>query len=433
MFALGIGIGASAACSSEAPPIQIVDGGSGGETGTGGGGGEGIVTEGTISESSASEYETDPQLAASGDVIAVVWTSRVSPDSSPSIGYAISTNGGVSFSDPQQIASPDFDHFQAPDVEVDNGGNVYLTFLGHARSGTGGAAIYYATTNGGTAFTDPEPVTDTTMVSFFGRPRLTLTNTNRIVLAYTETVGNGTELRVATREQTGSMWTINNMINGGQGNNEPTLCAAANTPMGRTYLVTIAQGRVNLRRSEDNGDMWQGIQASADGDQIAGPASCVAVGTNVWVSYGVRGAAGLSEIKVAHSSDGGETIANVGVVSDPDIRAVHAVHQVTAQPPETAHAVYYNGSGLGDETATFRRVRFTPDNLMQMPPLDPMDPPLGMPSVLVQEPMSLQLISDDRRWLGSGVGIDFEDGKMLLAFVDNSSGNSHIAFKAVTP
>jgi hypothetical protein len=201
--------------------------------------------------------------------------------------------------------------------------------------------------------------------------------------------------------------------------------------MGRTYFVANVQGRTVLNRTEDNGETWMGIQASVDGDQIGGPSSCMGLGQHVWVSYGVRAASGLSAIKVAYSADGGETIMDVGVVSDPDLKPTFAIHAVTAQPPERGHLVYYNGVALGDDASSLYRVAFTPGSLMQEPPMLPSDPPNGLPGVLLYEPVSLQFQESDQRWLGSGVGVDFENGKLFVAFVDNSGIESHVAFKAV--
>lgn len=432
LLIVGTGVGIGAACGGDAPPKPIVEGGSGGEGGAGGGGGEAPTTEGVISENAQSNYETDPRLSVNGDVVAIVWTGRSLPSAPATVGYTISTNGGASFEAAQNIVSAELDSFQSPDVVVDNGGNAYVVFLGSPRS-DGGATIYFASSNGGTSFSDPVAITDTETVSYFGRPSLTLTNTNRIVVAYTETVGNTAELRVATREQTGSEWTIQQLSQGGPSHSFPTPCAAAETLMGRTYLVALVQGRVSLSRSEDNGDTWNGIQASEDGDQVRGRPSCVAQGDHVWVSYGVSGDTGLDAIKVAYSPDGGETIMDVGVVSDPEIRPVHALHQLAVEPPETGHLLYYNGAGLSDQGASLRRVRFTPTNLVQEPPMLPDDPPLGLPSVLVHEPVTLQLVDDDVRWLGNAIGLDFDGSDLYVAYVDNSSAMAHVAFTVVTP
>lgn len=427
-----MGVGFGAACGNDAPPKQIEEGGRGGAGGAGGGGGDAPTTEGVISENPGSSYETDPRLSVNGEVVAVAWTGRAAPSAPATVGYAISTNGGATFEEAQNIVSSELDSFQAPDISVDNGGNAYVVFLGHPRS-AGGATVYFASSNGGTTFSEPVAITDTETVSYFGRPSLTLTNTNRIVVAYTETVGTTAELRVATREQTGSEWTIQQLSQGGPNHAFPTPCAAAETLMGRTYLVELVQGRISLLRSDDNGDTWNGIQASQDGDQVRGRPSCVAQGDHVWVSYGTSGDTGLEEIKVAYSPDGGETIMDVGVVSDPEIRPVFALHQLAVEPPETGHLIYYNGAGLADQGATLRRVRFSPTNLMQEPPILPDDPPPGLPSVLVHEPVTLQLVEDDVRWLGDGVGLDYDGSDLYIAYVDNSSAMAHISFTVVSP
>ncbi len=432
MAALGFGLGLAVGCGDPAPPIPIVKGGTGGGGGEGGGGGAGPTTEGIISESSQSSFESDPQLAVNGDVVAVVWTARDTPASPATIGYAISTDGGANFSDPQHIISPEDHSYEGADVVVDNGGTIHVAFIGHARIG-GGAAIYVATApSGGTTLADPEALTAPAQ-AFYGRPRLTLTNTARLVVAYTETVGETAELRTAVREQTSTEWTDVDANTGGGNIVYPTLCAAADTLMGRTFMVYATQGRIALQRSEDNGDTWQGTQASADGDSISGPPSCVASGLNVWVSYGTRGNIGLDEIKVAYSPDGGESIMDVGVVSDPEAKPLFSLHALAVQPTETGHLVYYNGNGVGAKDGSLRRVRFTPANLME--PMNPMpdDPPLGLPSVLVTEPLEMNLATDDTGWLGTGIGFGYEDSDLYIAYVDNRGEAGHIAFKVVTP
>jgi hypothetical protein len=436
LLALGIGTIIGAGCGDDPPPRPIVsEGGGGGDGGGGGAGGNLPVTEGVISESTQSAYETDPQMDVNGSVVAVVWTARFAAGDPGRIGYVISTDGGASFSEPQVIASENGESYERPDVVVDNGGTVHVGFIGHKRIG-GGAAIYVATAQGGaTTLGEPEAITADDMQMdprFFGPPRLTLTNTVRLVVAYTETVGTTYELRVATREQTGTEWTIQEMQ---QGNNvnHPTPCSAANTMMGNTYLAYQNGGRVTLLRSEDNGDTWNGTQASEDGDSLSGLPSCVAEGDNVWVSYGVRGNIGLEQIKVAYSSDGGETIQDVGVVSDPDADALFALHQLAVQAPETGHLVYYNGAGLGDKGGSLRRVQFSPANLeAPMEPPMPDDPPPGLPSVVVAEPITMALVSDDDKWLGRGIGLDYEASNLYVAYVDNQTDASHIAFKVVT-
>ena len=406
-----------------------MSGGSGGEGGSEGGAGP--TLEGVISESPLSTYETDPQIAVNGNTIAVVWVARDEPAGLGRIGYAISSNGGADFSDPQFISSGDDLNFTAPDVVVDNGGIVHTVFVGHDRIG-GGANIYLATASGGTTFSDPTTITDATLQEFYDRPRATLTNTARLLVAYTQTVDQNPALRVATKDQTATDWVIQDLGLGGNVN-FPTPCAAADTTNGRTFLTYLGQGGVTLLRSEDNGDNWMGAQADDGMDSLAGAPSCVAEGDNVWVSYGVRGNLALDMIKVAYSMDGGETIMFRGVVTDPEAKSTFGLHQIALQPLETGHLVYYNGAGLGDGLASLLRVRFTPTNLDQVPPIGMEEMEFGLPGVLVHEPVELQLVDGSEDWLGSGIGLEFEGSDLYVAYVDNSSGQSHIAFKVIAP
>jgi hypothetical protein len=418
-------------CGDDPPPAPIdpVVGGAGGE---GGGGGEGPI-QGIVSESPLSTFETDPQLSANDDVIAIVWTGSDDVGSPTHIGYTISTDRGASFSEPAFIESEDGDeYYNSPDVIVDNGGNVYVTFLGYHRTVEGGA-IYVAESDGGDELGAPEVVTDAEVVGFYQRPRIILTNTSRLVVAYTQLVDETPQTRLALRAQTANEWTRLDFSMDGARHIGPTLCAAAATPMGRTYLVELVQGNYYLHYSEDNGDTWTGgIPVAVDGDQVSGLPSCVASGQNVWVSYGTRGSGGLDEIKVAYSADGGDTFMYVGVVSEPELTDVFALNQLAVEPPETAHLAYYLGAGPGDQLSSVRRVRFSPTELEQMPPMED-DPPLGLPSAVVKEPVSLQTGGEDPRWLGESIGVDFGDDNIYIAYVDNADGESHIAFAAIEP
>jgi hypothetical protein len=425
------GAALAAACEEKLPPPPI-DTPSGGSGGAGGEGGAGPVA-GIVSASSLSSFETDPQIEVNDDVIAVVWTGGDSVGSPTHIGYAISTDGGAEFSEPQQIIADPEHFYLAPDVTIDNGGVVYVTFLGHARNDQG-STIYVASTEGSeTTMGEPEAITDVAAVGFYQRPRIVLTNTSRLVVAYTQLVDSRPQTRLALRAQTASEWTLQEFSMDGARHFGPTLCAAASTPMGRTYLVEHVQGNYYLHYSTDNGDTWTpGIPVAVDGDQVTGLASCVASGLNVWVSYGTRGTGGLDEIKVAYSSDGGDTFMYVGVVSEPTVTSVFALNQLAVEPPETAHVLYYLGAGSGDQLASARRVRFTPANLEQMPPMMD-DPPLGIPSTVVKEPLTLETSSESTKWLGDSVGFDYDSGTLYAAYVDNSDGRSHIAFIGVEP
>ncbi len=420
---------ASVSCAED-PPIDLpTEGGAGG---TGGGGGAG-PTEGVISASSASVNETDPQITVKGANVVVVWTGRQSNGTSH-IGYTISNNGGATFSTPAQIQPPDGLRFDAPDVVIDSGDNVHIAFVGFSRTGEG-ADLYRVTfpVTGSAGMAENISDPDDMAIGFYSRPRMGFTNGGRLMVVHTETVDQNAVLAVLSKLPTEDVWTRSQLS---QNNNYsfPYPCSANLTMMGQSYIVAVQGGRLLLFRSDDDGMNWNAIEAqdAGEGGQVRGPVTCVADEQNVWMTYGLAGSDGLSKIRAAVSQDGGQSVALWGTISDPDIKPKFALNATALQKPETVHVVYYNGAGAGDLVGSLLRVRYTPANLMdQMPPMMPGDPEPGLPGILVAEPIVFQNDEDDARWLGTGVGLRYQDNALYVAYVDNAANAAHISFKVI--
>jgi hypothetical protein len=415
---------------AEDPPLDLPKA-TGGAGGAGGAGGFGPV-EGILSQGPNSTRETDPQIAVNGQYIAIVWTGAQC-DGPTHIGYVTSTDGGTTFTEPQKFESDDEDSYTWPDIAIDLDTTVHLSFIGHKRNGQG-SDLYVASWGVGETPGEPEAVLDPDdmLVQFYGRPRVTVTNGLRVLVTFTETLNQSATLSTVTREPLGDVWTPNQLSN--NNNFFPDACAEVGS-MNNTYLVSVSGGRVQLRSSADDGDSWGSIDAQDVNEQglVSGPVSCIANGTNVWVSYGVSGPDGIAAIRVALSEDSGQSIAQWGTISDPMIKPQFRLHQLALQAPTTAFGVYYNGAGKGDESASLRRVTFTPGSLMQDPPMMPDDPPLGLPSDVIAEPVVFQIEETHAQWLGESVGVAYDNGALNVVYVDNNDGNAHIAFTKVTP
>jgi hypothetical protein len=428
---VGLGFTFFASSCSEDPPIVLPsDGGSGGE---GGAGGHGPV-EGVISSSGASSIESDPRITVKGPNVVVVWSGRQLNGASH-IGYVVSTNAGSTFTEPQQIKPPDGISFISPDVVIDAGDDIHIGFVGYSRAGAG-ADIYLASFALGSTAGEPENVTDPDdmMIGFYARPRLGFSNGGKLLIAHSETIDQTAELALLSKLPTEDIWE-RQVISNNQNHAFAQICTAALTMDGNTYITAVQGGRLLLYRSADDGMTWNATQAQDvnEGNSVRGPVTCVADEDKVWITYGIAGSDGLSRIRTVMSEDGGQNMSLWGTVSDPEIKPKFALNEMALQRPETVHIVYYNGAGAGDKTGSFLRVRATPANLMQDPPMMPGDPEPGLTGIEIASPIVFENDESQRQWLGTSIGLRYQDGKLYMAYVDNASGDAHIAFKVVDP
>jgi hypothetical protein len=428
------------ACGGDDPPVQV--GGTGGTGGTGGEGGAGGDVGGTklISSSTQSDYESDPRIAQASDgTLVAAWTG-FNEGLPTHVGYAFSTNDGGTWSEPQTLSSSDGFSYSSPDLVADVFGNIHLSFLASSRSGQGGN-VYVARATG-ESFGDPIAVTDEEVVGFYGRPRIALTNSGSLVIAYTQIV-NGRAQVIVAESGDGELWTPLALSGNNTDHFFPYPCSALDTSMGRTYVVYVVDGRLVLQ-STDNGQDWSGgveIQGAGEAGSVGLPPTCFAQGDDLWVSYGLRTASYLHAVRVAHSPDGGATFDSHASVHDALVAPYFTNHQIAVEPSGAANVVFYAASGPGDQVGSFRRVRYSPAEVGgggaggmgtggmggEGGIADP-----GMESTLVHEPIRFELSSESVSWLGSGVGLLYDNNDLFVAYVENAERDAHIAFEKIT-
>lgn len=431
---------AGASCESEAPPLSLTASSSsagGSDAGTGG------ASEGIVSQSSASDFETDPRIAAAeGGGLAIVWMGGRGADATH-IGYTLSPDGGATWSDPAQIVSPDGDSLSRPDVTNDRFGNFYVTYLSHRRGSEGGKVYVAKAATGATTFGDPVVVSEPDTNGIHDTPRISRTRTGMYLVVYTQII-NGISAIVSATSKDAEEWTRVVVTADDRHRVMPYACAArvAGSTPGRTWLTHLRESRVLVTWSDDDGVTWPGERGVDDDAQgrVAHPPTCVAQGDEIWITYGLTndGQAKpsrprrLVEIRTAHSIDGGETFELHAPVHDPEAAPYFGVPQTALEDSDAVNLIYYTGQGFNDGVGTFRRARWTLETLAaQADAGAPDGGELGLSSALVQSPITFAASRESRKWVGDHVGLVWEDGKLYGAFVDNADDYSHIRFSAL--
>jgi hypothetical protein len=152
--------------------------------------------------------------------------------------------------------------------------------------------------------------------------------------------------------------------------------------------------------------------------------NCVARGDEVWAVYGLtdfdpgggQTLARLTDLRLAHSSDGGASFDRRTTVHDPEAGTSFLLPHLAIEDDGSLDLSYVAGQGPDDETASFRRSRSTDGGVT-----------FG-PSEVVVEPVTYELDRADDTWFGDYTGLDWDSGSLFGAVLDNASGTSHVWF-----
>lgn len=404
-------------------------------TGAGGSGGQEVPSK-IISLSSQSLIESEAHVAsASNGFVAVAWIAI--PEMEPSaIGYAFSVNNGDSFVPPAFVMSPDGRTASDPVLAVDAQRNFYVTWVGFFRDMNGepfDMHIYAAKANAGsTVFGPPFEVSDPNTSSLADKPWITVTPKGAILITYGREDGNDWGI-VAARSEDGVNWKrsviVQDSIQSKVFRNLSFPCAANDS--GAVYAVYARLGMdtsIRMHRSDDDGVTWSPsteLTVNAVKEQVGydGP-TCVANGSDVWISYGLSNTPGSSEdsavlfaVRVAHSSDFGKSIAQRADMHDKDA-AVFFLHPQLARGDDgSLHMGYYAGDFDQDPEGSMRRSKS-----LDMGQSVSASEALGPPITFLPD-------RGDLRWLGDYMGFSHRAGALHVAYTDNASGLAHIAYR----
>jgi hypothetical protein len=127
-------------------------------------------------------------------------------------------------------------------------------------------------------------------------------------------------------------------------------------------------------------------------------------------------------VRLAHSADEGGSIDTRASVEDPAAGSLFMLPNLTSAGAGRLILTNYAGVSSGDAAAAYRRSSSTDGGVS------------FAPSTVVRTPLLLDPSRTTTTWLGDYQGLWFASGKIYAAYVDNSTGDAHIAFyRAPTP
>jgi hypothetical protein len=267
---------------------------------------------------------------------------------------------------------------------------------------------------GSTAFGAPVEVSDpaSTSALLYDAPWITVTSKGTVLVAYKSKQTTGEINILASRSTDGIAWQRSVVVSDSLGTTDRNLPFLCTSPGGSRLWVTyvsydVPPREVRMTHSDDDGVTWASeVLVSAQDEVVAyDNPECVAGQNDVWISYSTT-----SALRLAHSGDGGLTIASHTDAQDPAAGGQFAHPQIAREAGGAIDLTYYAGDG------TFRRSRAAV-------------PAMGFaPSVVVDAPITLGDARGAPRWLGDYTGIFTRGGALYTSYAVNKTGSSHIAF-----
>jgi len=401
----------------------------GGGPGAGGSGASsgptGSVGPTVISTSAATDLEAETHVAVAPSGLVAVAYIGISQGGFSTNGYRFSKNWGNDWEAPATLDSPDGRVASDPVLAVDSKQNFYMTWIGY-QIGSGGAFdmhVYVAMAPAGTTtFGNPIEVTDTGD-SGYDKPWIAITNKDALILTYART-STGAIFAARSTDQ-GQTWKNALIVEDGGFRNLVYPCPPATGD--RVYATYHAGGGIGLRWSDDDGATWPDANKVAVAQMDEQPAfddpTCASEGQEVWVTYGLSNdpfgtgsSAKLTNVRFAHTSDGGTTIDYHGNAHD-DAAATYFMHpQLVREPMGTFDLVYYAGNADNDTNGSYRRSRSSDGGKT------------WEASTPVQAPLTYLQARDSPKWVGDYTGLTWFSGSIFTSYVDNTGQVAHVAF-----
>lgn len=384
-------------------------------------------------------FESETSLWAFGNTVVASWIAIPGGPSPSTMGYAVSTDGGASWSSPAGVSSPGGRDASDPVVAVDAKGTFYLAFVGFQRDQQGNPLdmhVYVSSLPAGTTtFSPPIEVSDPLEnATLYDKPWITVSSSGTILVSYANFDQSSSFALTAARSTDGLNWQRSNITSDptfAEFSNLAFLCADSKTPRVYSVFVTaFGQNEFDIRESftDDGGVSWHAPL------KVAGPSTgeivtfddptCVAVGDDVSILYGTSDmpSTGMSEsepsvaIKLAHVT-GGTKVVGTTEVQDPTAGALFIHPQLTGDSTGRLSVSYYAGQFDGDDAGSFR--------------VGPVTWTGHGPTKAYREAVRFTSQRADPQWLGDYTGVFQQGSDVLTSFAVNQPSESHIAFARV--
>ncbi|APR78492.1 Hypothetical protein A7982_03839 [Minicystis rosea] len=438
MAAFGTAVLAAQACGGGSSETTSTGGGgttssstsSGGGTGTGisftSSTGTGGAATGPFSSKGTSSYEAQTSLASDGkDTVVAAWIAFFS-DNTSSIGYAVSKDGGGTWTAPQYIASPDGRLASNPVLAADGHGRFSLAWLGFRVANGPDEHIYLSRLDDATGtFGAPVVASDdgTSTTLDFDKPSIAVDANDNILLTWADFTG--TPSLTLARSADGTTFTRSTITADDTFGNLASLCLDRSLgPTAPLYLVHLgASATLTLRRSTDQGKNWQTLPVPAT-NVVFQDVTCAASGLQLWIVY-ASGTALFSPsqdspadaVNVVRSSNGGDAFDAPSTVSNGPAGAQYLFPRVVRDSGPRLNVAYYEGK-VG-EPASLRLATSVSGSVWSVQPI-------GTPGTFT---LDRTLAS----WLGGYLGLAVVGSQRRVSYTENTAGKAHIGLFAEFP
>ncbi|MEZ4300875.1 MAG: sialidase family protein [Polyangiaceae bacterium] len=409
-------------------------GGGTGGTGTtsmGGTGGTGTTSMGMpFTSKGDSSYETQTSLAADdqGGVVAV-WIAFFA-DNTSGIGYAVSRDGGDTWTAPSVVKSPDGRLASNPVVVADSKGVFSLAWLGFRVDGNGPDEHIYVShlDNGTDTFGAPIIASDdgTKTTLDFDKPGMKVGPADELLLTWADfsaTANGGPANLTFARSTNGTDFTKSIITSDATFGNLASLCVDLSDPAvgAPLHLVHLgANGTVTLRTSTDDGANWT-LKSTPATMTLFQDITCAAFGKDLWIAY-ASGTALFSPtedspadaVMVMHSSSGGTNFDTPVDVTNGAQGEQFLFPQLVRAASGKLGVVYYQG--VVDGNAQLVLASSADGKTWTTSP--------------IAASGKLTIDRTIASWLGAYVGFAIQ-ANGLVSYADNSENKSHIKFAQI--
>lgn len=387
----------------------------------------------SISGSAKTTNESETHLAVAPDGrVLVAW---IGLGAQFGTGYAFSPDRGATFAAPELIAG----NLGDPIVASGSDSSFYLGYLDGTCTGgacTNGHVYVRKAPPGSSTFGAAVDVSEGNPAHFYDKPWLMRTGAGDLVAIFNQREGqypDNLDAIVAARSTDGVAWTRSFVVPvqpKGMLASIPHACASrTGDRVWAVFIDTTSSIGGTLRWSDDGGATWpvanQGQTFSLPSElaQVQGyDYRCAGEGNDVWVMVGLSPDPGtedaispLHQIVVAHSGDAGKTFDRRTTIELAG--ALYLRPELVVEASGALDVMMYRGAKASDPSGRVERLRSTDGGKTFGAPIVELDPMLFDPSRATPT------------WIGDYSGLVADGSDILMSYVTNGGGHSHIAFK----